>query len=147
MIRRPPRSTLFPYTTLFRSPAQNIEQEFRGRFLLELQAVANTVRGIHHHPDAERKVRLAAEVADGLLLAFVKNLEIVLRQIGHKFVAPVQNGEQNVHKVDNRNDGLLPFQLLGRLLLLRRSLWGGLLLRAVEPRGEQHGQSNYENQW
>jgi hypothetical protein len=30
---------------------------------------------------------------------------------------------------------------------LRRSLWGGLLLCAVEPRGEQHGQSNYENQW
>src|SRR6185312_16721258 len=24
MIRRPPRSTLFPYTTLFRSPAQSI---------------------------------------------------------------------------------------------------------------------------
>src|SRR5256885_5263285 len=24
MIRRPPRSTLFPYTTLFRSPAQHI---------------------------------------------------------------------------------------------------------------------------
>src|SRR2546426_8630930 len=98
MIRRPPRSTLFPYTTLFRS-----------------------------------------------LLAFVKNLEIVLRQIGHKFVAPVQNREQNVHEVDNRDDGLLPFQLLGRLLLLRRSLWGGLLLCAVEPHGEQHGQSNYEN--
>src|SRR5256885_11856993 len=25
MIRRPPRSTLFPYTTLFRSPACNLE--------------------------------------------------------------------------------------------------------------------------
>src|SRR3712207_7746667 len=25
MIRRPPRSTLFPYTTLFRSPAQVVE--------------------------------------------------------------------------------------------------------------------------
>src|SRR2546428_4421814 len=25
MIRRPPRSTLFPYTTLFRSPAQALE--------------------------------------------------------------------------------------------------------------------------
>src|SRR5438093_2374942 len=25
MIRRPPRSTLFPYTTLFRSPAQGME--------------------------------------------------------------------------------------------------------------------------
>src|SRR6266567_9416728 len=26
MIRRPPRSTLFPYTTLFRSPAQSKQQ-------------------------------------------------------------------------------------------------------------------------
>src|SRR2546430_8874614 len=26
MIRRPPRSTLFPYTTLFRSPAPGIEE-------------------------------------------------------------------------------------------------------------------------
>src|SRR5688572_32328065 len=27
MIRRPPRSTLFPYTTLFRSPAEPVYQE------------------------------------------------------------------------------------------------------------------------
>src|SRR2546426_4959080 len=27
MIRRPPRSTLFPYTTLFRSPSQRARQE------------------------------------------------------------------------------------------------------------------------
>src|SRR2546426_8695512 len=27
MIRRPPRSTLFPYTTLFRSPAQRVDLE------------------------------------------------------------------------------------------------------------------------
>src|SRR5258708_25020762 len=26
MIRRPPRSTLFPYTTLFRSPAQTLDR-------------------------------------------------------------------------------------------------------------------------
>src|SRR3712207_7613512 len=26
MIRRPPRSTLFPYTTLFRSPVENVER-------------------------------------------------------------------------------------------------------------------------
>ena len=26
MIRRPPRSTLFPYTTLFRSPTETIEK-------------------------------------------------------------------------------------------------------------------------
>src|SRR5260221_10309886 len=29
MIRRPPRSTLFPYTTLFRSPAQFVETDGR----------------------------------------------------------------------------------------------------------------------
>src|SRR3712207_7594070 len=27
MIRRPPRSTLFPYTTLFRSPDQSVEDD------------------------------------------------------------------------------------------------------------------------
>src|SRR2546426_6174615 len=31
MIRRPPRSTLFPYTTLFRSPALRLEAEARHR--------------------------------------------------------------------------------------------------------------------
>ena len=30
MIRRPPRSTLFPYTTLFRSHEENIKSEFLG---------------------------------------------------------------------------------------------------------------------
>src|SRR3712207_7177691 len=39
MIRRPPRSTLFPYTTLFRSR--------RGRRLRQRQ-------GVHHHPAARR---------------------------------------------------------------------------------------------
>src|SRR3989442_9383790 len=29
MIRRPPRSTLFPYTTLFRSPCEHAEREPR----------------------------------------------------------------------------------------------------------------------
>src|SRR5258705_7078366 len=29
MIRRPPRSTLFPYTTLFRSPLQVFEERYR----------------------------------------------------------------------------------------------------------------------
>src|SRR5256885_3127541 len=36
MIRRPPRSTLFPYTTLFRSPARH--------YLLALDVVADMVR-------------------------------------------------------------------------------------------------------
>src|SRR3712207_7783916 len=39
MIRRPPRSTLFPYTTLFRSAAEVIDRDARwedvGRFIRE----------------------------------------------------------------------------------------------------------------
>src|SRR2546427_8587616 len=31
MIRRPPRSTLFPYTTLFRSPTRNAKRGTRNR--------------------------------------------------------------------------------------------------------------------
>src|SRR2546425_2646297 len=31
MIRRPPRSTLFPYTTLFRSPCRHVERPLRQR--------------------------------------------------------------------------------------------------------------------
>src|SRR3989441_9186294 len=34
MIRRPPRSTLFPYTTLFRSPGQQVTLFFRFRDFL-----------------------------------------------------------------------------------------------------------------
>src|SRR3712207_7833853 len=45
MIRRPPRSTLFPYTTLFRS---------------FVQRVANDRHGNRAHPDAGRKVQRAA---------------------------------------------------------------------------------------
>src|SRR5256885_9241795 len=32
MIRRPPRSTLFPYTTLFRSPWNSARRRWRGPF-------------------------------------------------------------------------------------------------------------------
>src|SRR3712207_7573494 len=38
MIRRPPRSTLFPYTTLFRSPTHGEDQLGVARVLLELLA-------------------------------------------------------------------------------------------------------------
>src|SRR3712207_7835403 len=41
MIRRPPRSTLFPYTTLFRSNAALAEMEEEGRELLRASGVAD----------------------------------------------------------------------------------------------------------
>src|SRR5438105_7144761 len=47
MIRRPPRSTLFPYTTLFRSPnwpgAEPRHPQYQGAFHLEAPEVARHV--------------------------------------------------------------------------------------------------------
>src|SRR3712207_6963855 len=49
MIRRPPRSTLFPYTTLFRSlaEAQDIPRKFLENILIELKraGLVRSVRG------------------------------------------------------------------------------------------------------
>src|SRR5688572_31347290 len=43
MIRRPPRSTLFPYTTLFRSLGQTLEQKARA---LSSQAPFDRIRAL-----------------------------------------------------------------------------------------------------
>src|SRR5258708_23070259 len=43
MIRRPPRSTLFPYTTLFRS---NGDADHRGRYLLEQRSKRRDAAGL-----------------------------------------------------------------------------------------------------
>src|SRR6266700_2656454 len=56
MIRRPPRSTLFPYTTLFRSRSRALRRAARaaprdrGR-IRELRDAARERRGGHHHAD------------------------------------------------------------------------------------------------
>src|SRR2546430_12269603 len=45
MIRRPPRSTLFPYTTLFRSAASGgLDPDLQG-FMAELDATRPKIRG------------------------------------------------------------------------------------------------------
>src|SRR5258708_24312483 len=54
MIRRPPRSTLFPYTTLFRSTRRGDD---RGRLLLVLRAPAHPAPGgtPARHPGADAR--------------------------------------------------------------------------------------------
>src|SRR5258705_7896911 len=48
MIRRPPRSTLFPYTTLFRSHAQKLEGAGRDEAAIKaFGAVAGAVEEVH----------------------------------------------------------------------------------------------------
>src|SRR2546430_8022544 len=41
MIRRPPRSTLFPYTTLFRSAFQQAQDTFNEQELVEIEGEIN----------------------------------------------------------------------------------------------------------
>src|SRR3712207_8953694 len=48
MIRRPPRSTLFPYTTLFRSPAQG--RLSRARRVCTGRGRRRLLRGARQHP-------------------------------------------------------------------------------------------------
>src|SRR3989441_4024450 len=52
MIRRPPRSTLFPYTTLFRSPLGD------RRVRVQPRACAELVRGRRDHVPAQGGARL-----------------------------------------------------------------------------------------
>src|SRR2546429_1555688 len=64
MIRRPPRSTLFPYTTLFRSRVEVVQGDATempfgdGRFS---GVLAFTM--LHHVPSRERQDTLLAEVS------------------------------------------------------------------------------------
>src|SRR2546426_4434099 len=56
MIRRPPRSTLFPYTTLFRSVANHDVLHLVGAELadrVEIGHHVGVIKGEHHHGDAD----------------------------------------------------------------------------------------------
>src|SRR2546427_1597461 len=70
MIRRPPRSTLFPYTTLFRSPKRRALHRVRQQHLLgEDQVRAVVVRKLVVVPHRDRvkgtgDLAVAAEDAD-----------------------------------------------------------------------------------
>src|SRR2546426_7654497 len=65
MIRRPPRSTLFPYTTLFRSlhrcllcePAERFPRRLRHVFLREHDLQVSGAVAQHHEPDLPRRAR------------------------------------------------------------------------------------------
>src|SRR3712207_7877168 len=69
MIRRPPRSTLFPYTTLFRSAALVDDG-------LVLESVVDAVYGIldRQHEARRKLLQLPARVHEG-------------RRVGHKLTA------------------------------------------------------------
>src|SRR3989442_3935450 len=57
MIRRPPRSTLFPYTTLFRSFADRLQHVCKIGLNTHVRALAHGGRGHrrHHEQEQDRK--------------------------------------------------------------------------------------------
>src|SRR2546427_4214245 len=91
MIRRPPRSTLFPYTTLFRSwwssPKLMIERfvsSSRGDFFHVLFAGENVVlRSEEHTSELQSQSNLVCR----LLLEKKKTSEIAVLQINRQLVA------------------------------------------------------------
>src|SRR5688572_31102096 len=75
MIRRPPRSTLFPYTTLFRSPARSVGTIVRYEVTLEptgrsdlvlldlpLRAPANAIRSEEHTSELQSQSNLVCRL-------------------------------------------------------------------------------------
>src|SRR5687768_18280670 len=62
MIRRPPRSTLFPYTTLFRSPQR--PDESRRRTPVGRRGPSTEVRREREHPDGTARPGHARTAGD-----------------------------------------------------------------------------------
>src|SRR3712207_7911271 len=73
MIRRPPRSTLFPYTTLFRSPGADIRSRRTARRQEGLVAVEELACEAPHPPSRKR-------VGPGLLRSEEHTSELQSRQ-------------------------------------------------------------------
>src|SRR5206468_12801956 len=123
MIRRPPRSTLFPYTTLFRSPDA-------GGDVHETRVVAHHDLGERKQVDRAREIGLAAQIGrgafarDGDLLA---DCAVLLRAEQPDGVA--QRGELA------RERGEMPGRpALGRTVLRARTEGDdGLRARKSEP--------------
>src|SRR5258707_3393015 len=94
MIRRPPRSTLFPYTTLFRSksPGQSSCQSTGGRLTIKrrprLTGLARTVRG----PNSERSEEHTSELQSRQYLVCRLLLEKKKKQRSETILSTTQIG-------------------------------------------------------
>src|SRR5256885_4932045 len=98
MIRRPPRSTLFPYTTLFRSCEAIIAAKESGTVPRELQFIST------NRIDAMSPERLAA-----------------MRQAGFRVLGfGIENFSHNVRSEEHTSELQSPCNLVCRLLLEKK---------------------------
>src|SRR5262249_4772676 len=103
--------------------------------LLELVAIADGVRGIEQHPDAERQIGLPGKATDFPHLAVVEDLKIGFVKVGHELVTVVQHGKEDIDKGDDLSD----LALIG---ILGRSGRSGLLRVVAEWIERQHSQTH-----
>src|SRR2546427_10175467 len=98
MIRRPPRSTLFPYTTLFRSGVVEVEELARAEIGdSKLAIVCRSEAGIFEVEPHLR--RLHGKRLGGIILP--KNPHFyTLRQVDTFLSAPLESAYQSLHLVD-----------------------------------------------
>src|SRR2546430_11512976 len=70
MIRRPPRSTLFPYTTLFRSQSKskNLRETPYSRSIKQLPGTAQTFLGRHRSEEHTSELQSQSNLVCRLLL-------------------------------------------------------------------------------
>src|SRR2546430_5464842 len=99
MIRRPPRSTLFPYTTLFRSDRDPV------RFLAEVDdgAVHRLLRGVDVPNEVGDSPRVLVSRGPGFLLALIHDGDgQVLVQECHLLKPPGQRLERPLGGLEDR---------------------------------------------
>src|SRR2546425_11682232 len=91
MIRRPPRSTLFPYTTLFRSEVRGVLVD-KGAFPIHA-AVEKLRRGLDRPAHLVAAVRRAdgVDIARGLAIAGLRTFARQLSCFHHK-LGPTREG-------------------------------------------------------
>src|SRR5437016_10244962 len=95
MIRRPPRSTLFPYTTLFRSPAR-VQPFKRAAHQAAPEQRAEKLRSEEHTSELQSLTNLVCR----LLLEKKKKKK---RQ-NHNPEPPTQNANTETHRTDTQTD-------------------------------------------
>src|SRR5205085_3341666 len=62
MMRRPPRSTLFPYTTLFRSIGEPVDKSGNEHTILDVRAAARFFRSEEHTSELQSQSNLVCRL-------------------------------------------------------------------------------------
>src|SRR5256885_2732931 len=132
MIRRPPRSTLFPYTTLFRSNDPTRDRNDDSGLLRDSKEIAGRQQTLHGMPPPQQSLRahdaLAAQIDDGLekqpkLVSLESDMQISLEtDQAHRSTAHARcvcNGERILRPLGDRQGDIRLAQRVLRALQTR----------------------------